>query len=60
MNIHRRKMRLKARRIDRCSIQTMSHERLAERARALGCPAFCNGWPTETLIRKIMEKENAR
>lgn len=59
MNIHLRKMRLKARQNERGQIHTMTHEELAGRARELGCPPFCNGWLRETLIRKIQEKENA-
>jgi len=59
MNMHLRKMRLKARQNERGQTRTMSHEQLTERARELGCPAFCNGWQTETLIRKIQEIEHA-
>lgn len=59
MNIHLRTMRLKAQQCEQGATTTMTHEQLVERARALGCPPFCGSWPTETLIRKIKEKENA-
>ncbi len=59
MHLRRRKARLKARQIGRGASVVFSHAELVAKARSLGCPNFCSGWPTETLIRKIKEKENA-
>ena len=38
---------------------TKTHEELTTRARELGCLPFCGSWPTETLVEKIKELENA-
>lgn len=59
MNIHLRTMRLKARHVEQGETPAMSHADLVKRAIELGCPEFCGTWHTETLIRKIKEKENA-
>ncbi len=56
--IRRKTMRLKARQMERVETPALTHDELAAKARSLGCPPFCNGWNTETLIRKIKELEN--
>ncbi len=42
------------------SWETLTHDQLTARGRELGLPAFCNGWPHETLNRKIREIENGK
>lgn len=49
----RRKIRAR-----RSKTTTLTHQQLAAKARSLGMPAFCAGWSTETLLKKIEERQH--
>lgn len=40
-------------------IEALDFDTLVEMGRKVGFPPFCNGWPLETLIKKLKGLENS-
>lgn len=60
MSYVKRIQRMRARRRAEAPAPELSHEQLTAKAISLGYPGFCGGWNTETLKRKIKERENGK
>ena len=55
----RRRIKLRQPRSQNTQAQPLNHAEVVAKGIALGLRAFCVSWPTETILRKIKEIENA-